>query len=260
MPHPTRTCPRCRKPYSSSQSACADCLNAAKRAKRATRRAARPDVPCVVCGGIFKPSSTRNVTCSGACQLMNARRLRGTPELAEIACAHCGSAFMPGRADVTHCSVRCKERHRHSVRWQSPEYRAFRARYFLGYRALNRDALVQASREWRESNREHHREISRAWSRGNPARNALTKHRRRARKKGAQVVAVSTVSVAEKIRYWGGKCWMCLAPADTLDHVKPLAAGGYHMLANLRPACRSCNSSKGAKWYGPKNLSMFIRL
>lgn len=260
MPHPTRGCPRCSKPYSSSQSACADCLNAAKRAKRASAIAAQPDVPCITCGTPFRPSSSRNKSCSAGCQKLNARRLRGIPDLTEIKCAYCGSAFMPARADATHCSVRCKDRYRHSLRWQSPDYRAQRARYWLGYQALSRDALIEASRVWRESNRDHHREISRAWSRGNPARNALAKHRRRARKNGTQVCAISTASVAEKIKYWGGKCWMCLAAADTLDHVKPLAAGGYHMLANLRPACRSCNSSKGAKWYGPENLSMFIRL
>ncbi|UXA19558.1 HNH endonuclease [Mycobacterium sp. SMC-4] len=41
---------------------------------------------------------------------------------------------------------------------------------------------------------------------------------------------------------------MCGAAWSTIDHVKPIAAGGAHMLCNLRPMCGSCNPSKGAKW------------
>lgn len=29
---------------------------------------------------------------------------------------------------------------------------------------------------------------------------------------------------------------------------KPLAKGGLHCLANLRPACRACNAQKNARW------------
>ena len=35
--------------------------------------------------------------------------------------------------------------------------------------------------------------------------------------------------------------------ADTLDHVTPLSKGGAHVIENLVPACRPCNSSKGDK-------------
>ena len=33
----------------------------------------------------------------------------------------------------------------------------------------------------------------------------------------------------------------------TMDHVVPLSKGGNHTASNIVPACRSCNSSKGAK-------------
>lgn len=33
----------------------------------------------------------------------------------------------------------------------------------------------------------------------------------------------------------------------TIDHIEPRFAGGGHDLRNLAPACRSCNSSKGAR-------------
>jgi 5-methylcytosine-specific restriction endonuclease McrA len=275
MPYPTRGCPRCAKPYASSQSACADCLNAARRAKRAAKIALRPTIPCVSCGTQFIPATTRNNACSSECSKVHAKRLRGTPELVEGACSWCSAAFMPAKSTSRHCSVHCKERERHSVRSRTAEYQEYKRRYHAAYHAHNRPQRIEAARIWRESNRDLHRQLCRAWLRANreraaasakawavanPTRRNLKEHRRRAQKIGTQVHAIDATNVTEKMDYWGGKCWMCSRPADTLDHVKPLAAGGYHMLANLRPACRSCNSSKGAKWFGPESLSKFIRL
>lgn len=46
----------------------------------------------------------------------------------------------------------------------------------------------------------------------------------------------------------GNKCVYCSAADDlTLDHVVPLSRGGSNTAENLVTACRSCNSSKGAK-------------
>ena len=39
----------------------------------------------------------------------------------------------------------------------------------------------------------------------------------------------------------------CHGLAVTADHIQPLALGGSHDLANLRAACRSCNSVGGAR-------------
>ena len=46
---------------------------------------------------------------------------------------------------------------------------------------------------------------------------------------------------------WGGKCAYCGAPATAIDHAIALTRGGTHWPANLRPSCKSCNSSKGKK-------------
>ena len=45
---------------------------------------------------------------------------------------------------------------------------------------------------------------------------------------------------------WGRVCWRCGGYANSVDHVVPVVLGGTHDLANLRPACSSCNSSTGA--------------
>lgn len=44
---------------------------------------------------------------------------------------------------------------------------------------------------------------------------------------------------------WGHGCAYCGCPADTLDHVRPLAKGGLTIRTNLIPACRPCNLAKG---------------
>lgn len=43
-----------------------------------------------------------------------------------------------------------------------------------------------------------------------------------------------------------GRCYRCAGPADTIDHIVPVAVGGRTVSANLRLACRSCNSRRGA--------------
>lgn len=65
---------------------------------------------------------------------------------------------------------------------------------------------------------------------------------------------VTAEGLRARFAYFGDRCWVCRVPLTsenrTKDHVKPLAAGGLHVHANLRPACRSCNSAKGDRWDG----------
>lgn len=54
--------------------------------------------------------------------------------------------------------------------------------------------------------------------------------------------------------YFGHKCCYCGGTGElTKDHLIPLKEGGKMEIANIVPACRSCNSSKGARqwqeWY-----------
>lgn len=52
---------------------------------------------------------------------------------------------------------------------------------------------------------------------------------------------------------WGCLCAYCGEPADTLDHVRPRAAGGETRASNLIAACKRCNQAKGSEewrsWY-----------
>lgn len=45
----------------------------------------------------------------------------------------------------------------------------------------------------------------------------------------------------------GLECVWCGAQAQSRDHVLPWALGGLAVEGNIVPACKSCNSGKGAK-------------
>lgn len=83
--------------------------------------------------------------------------------------------------------------------------------------------------------------------------------RRRAVRKNARTIAYSPESLWQRMAYFGHKCWMCGGAFEAVDHVIPLTKGGAECLANLRPACRSCNSRKHNKWFGVARLHQFIK-
>lgn len=89
---------------------------------------------------------------------------------------------------------------------------------------------------------------SQAYSRAHPEM-ALAKNRvRRARKLNAPIVDL-TASQWRGIKALYGHCCVYCGVAGkrlTQDHIVPLSRGGSHTLANVVPACRSCNSRKSA--------------
>lgn len=115
----------------------------------------------------------------------------------------------------------------------------------------NPELFKQRAKRWQENNPSARRAHRAAWSKRNPQAERERRRRRQALKLGSSVTFLTTGDLEAKAAYWGHKCWMCGADADTMDHVKPLRAGGPHILANLRPACRPCNSRKGARWPVP---------
>lgn len=72
--------------------------------------------------------------------------------------------------------------------------------------------------------------------------------RHRALKRAVTVAPFTRDQLAARMAYCGNRCWICAGPFEQVDHVKPLAKGGPHMLANLRPICAPCNNRKRATW------------
>ena len=72
--------------------------------------------------------------------------------------------------------------------------------------------------------------------------------KRRALRHNSTIVPFTVAEMEARMSMFGNRCWMCGGPQETIDHVKPLARGGAHVLANLRPACETCNCLKSDTW------------
>jgi len=137
-------------------------------------------------------------------------------------------------------------------RWIDQNQERYR-KWKIEYYQKNRDRLLEQMRQY---NIEHHDEIAeyqceyyRQYKRKHRKRYSNHELNRRARKRNANGYDYTTAEHIEaRCEVWGNKCYICGAPMEAVDHVKPLAAGGAHWPCNLRPVCKSCNSSKGAKW------------
>jgi len=115
--------------------------------------------------------------------------------------------------------------------------------------------IREQKRIWRAANIESEKARHKRWNDQNKPRKAILQSRRRARER--QAPGYSTPDqVLARIAYFGSRCWMCGAPWEAVDHVKPLAAGGSDWPANLRPICKSCNSRKGKHWSGVSALRL----
>lgn len=111
----------------------------------------------------------------------------------------------------------------------------------------------QRARYWADP--ESARARDRAWHAANREASRVISTRRAARRRAAlaavPLVDFTREQLEARIAYWGGRCYLCGAPWEQVDHVKPVARGGPHCLANFRPTCGPCNNSKGATWHGP---------
>lgn len=115
------------------------------------------------------------------------------------------------------------------------------------YRAANRERIAAYKRTWRAANPERERERAKARYAANNGGRLEQNARYRARRAAATTTPFTSEQLAARLSMFAG-CWICGGEATQIDHVKPLAKGGPHMLANLRPICGPCNAAKGARW------------
>lgn len=101
-------------------------------------------------------------------------------------------------------------------------------------------AAADYNRIWREANPERYREAMRRFARLNP-----DKVRSYSEARAAAPFDAEALDYVELIR--ADPCVYCGAPSDSVDHIDPVSSGGMSQWDNLAPACRLCNSTKGAK-------------
>lgn len=146
---------------------------------------------------------------------------------------------------------RTKELSRQQREKSREKLRAYgRARY-----AANRERLLEQTRAWKRDNPEKSAEYPRRWRQNNPLKHTARQSARRALKLATAVGPVDYEAILER---FGDVCHICSGEIDrdasfpaplslSFDHVVPLARGGAHTEANIRPSHLRCNMSKGAK-------------
>lgn len=112
----------------------------------------------------------------------------------------------------------------------------------------NLEADREASRDWYHEHRERAIETALAWMRAHPDEARVQTQKTRLRRQQVPG-AITAAELRAKIDEFEGRCGYCgeLAEPLEVDHVVPVSRGGTHLVANVVPACRACNRSKGQK-------------
>lgn len=154
-------------------------------------------------------------------------------------CAWCFDAFKRSNMQQKYC-VRCRQK-------QSTIHRILKEGFQTGICTCN-----ECGDSFKAMNRASMRKFcSNSCAKRNERRNQ--KHRRRERERSG-----GTVSLAEVIKKYKGKCAICgvktvphrggfVANGATIDHIIPLAKDGLHVMENIQLACHKCNSEKSDK-------------
>lgn len=175
-------------------------------------------------------SCGKEVRCSFLCEVHYKRlQSRGTTSPRMIPCEICGNRF-----EAYSKAKWCPEHRREGANLYTRRWHAENQDRDLAWRQANSERTAERRRAWMDANREKVRK----WTLD-----------RRARLRKATPFEFEADAIAARRTYYGNKCWMCgSSEGFEIDHVKPLAAGGLHIPANMRPACKSCNSRKRDAW------------
>lgn len=179
---------------------------------------------CVDCGETLADAPVSAQRCEVCRKRLAAQKQRERKSLIAgpkppRTCRNCGEVISADRRrDAITCGKRCIEA------WRS--------------RNVDRSAYMDSSRDRR-------REATRAWRLANPARARALVHRRRSLLKSG---VVSDRDWEALVRRYDGRCAYCGSRGPmTMDHVVPVSRGGSNFIGNILPACKPCNSSKGAR-------------
>ena len=116
--------------------------------------------------------------------------------------------------------------------------------YRQAYYTANREQVAAYQREYRAANREQINANGRDYRQARPEVVWVGNYRHRAKAYGF-VPLVESFTHADVIDIYGDACVHCGGPFEELDHYPvPVALGGPHKLANVRPSCAPCNGAQ----------------
>lgn len=129
------------------------------------------------------------------------------------------------------------------------EKRRRRNRASAAWQRRNRERVAAWTRERRRADPLANRAQVKAWASANPDAVVVKAQRRRASVRAVDDGTVTTASWRELRASYAGLCAYCGLRCDAveMDHVDPVALGGFHTIDNVVPACQRCNRSKHAR-------------
>lgn len=120
--------------------------------------------------------------------------------------------------------------------------------YVRKWNSENAGRVKENQQAWREENREKVNEHGRKYKKRHPEKVREYALRRRARMLGSQAERVDYAAILARYGYVCHICGDLISRADLqFDHIIPIAKGGPHSMANIRPAHALCNRRKSDK-------------
>lgn len=192
---------------------------------------------CVICSKSFVCRNARALYCSSQCY-WQAHRHKFVRKFGEKTCAHCPKVFKPISPNQLYCSHKCK--------------------YTVQNSRIPRHVQSARANASRQKRREHYNAKAYEW-RANNAEAYLIGVRARRLKNPLRYKLLDAAPYSEealfrqKCEYYGWCCLYCRKPLDeatiTIEHKIPRSRGGSNRIANLGPACSTCNYRKQNKSY-----------
>lgn len=121
--------------------------------------------------------------------------------------------------------------------------KAKKAQYYLD----NRERISQRTAAYRREHPELYRQAHLAWQKRNPEECARLARTRRAFRVSAPCIPYTQEQLTARLSMFPF-CYLCGGEPQAVDHIKPLAKGGWDCLSNFRSICHSCNGRKKDKW------------
>jgi len=132
------------------------------------------------------------------------------------------------------------DRERNKIRRSIPEFKEHKREYQKKYYSIPK-------------NKEHRKEYLKEYAKSNPNKIRAYDAKWRSLKAMGSIVEFTKEQLIDRMLLWNGHCAYCGKEFndnklwEQIDHVIPLSRGGLNIPANLRPACKHCNCSKGKK-------------
>jgi len=128
------------------------------------------------------------------------------------------------------------------------------------YYEKNKEKIKKKHNCYYCNNKEYFKKYQKKWIKKNRDKTKNYDGKYRARKNGSNG-NVSDIEWKELCSHYGNICLRCGSSENiTQDHVVPISKGGFHIIYNLQPLCKPCNSVKHNKTidYRPDVISDFV--